>query len=516
MKNKGQVTIFIVIGIIFLLSLILIIALNTKVKDTIVPQIILENLFLRKTDTVKSFVDSCLDKVSKEVLLLNNIQGGKLNLPENIKSIGEISTSFLFFKNVASLLDKEEMEMEISLEINRKLPQCTNDFSQIEDVKIISGNVRTKTSINEEDVTFDVLWPIIIRQNQFTKEISEYQARHEITLKNMIERVNEILNDLIEHPQYLDLFFSSFLGDQMTDIKMQIDNDGFTFLNIDENSIIDNRPFSFMFATQPQKDEKENKKPILAKIPQLTAKEGERFTYTVRATDPENDQLTFLSSSPVIPVQSITGIIDFIPRANDIGIHIVHIRVIDTAFNFDEQFVTITITGENSKPKLYVQDQSIKLGEEFSYQPDVLDFDSTDFIFSIIEGPDSAEIQENSGLITWIPDEAGKYEFIIGVSDGINNVNRTFFLEVIEVVNNPPIVYVKDQPAKINQNFSYKPYIFDIDDDDLILKVQSPTEAQVEDNTIKWLPKNTGIIEFTISVFDSKNETKAKFNVEVK
>lgn len=511
--KRGQITLFIILGFVILIAVSLIYLVK---QDTLESQTISQRSFMSSTQIVKTFIDSCLDKVSKETLLKNNMQGGHLSLPDNFKSIGGIPTSLLFFKQVGSLLTKNGMENEISEYIDRKLPECVDDFSEFSYLKIKEGKIKTQTSINEKDVTIKVNWPIKIKQGGFSGKISEFQTSYKITLRNMIERVNEIISDLSRHPYYLDLFVSSFIDDQMSDVNIQVDNDGFTFLNTDENSNMGDKPFSFMFSTQVDVDQPLNREPQLEQIPPLNGKVGERLTYDVDATDPENDELIFISSSPIITIDPATGIIDFVPTREDVGTHIVQIRVIDTESNSDEEYITMTITGEDNKPELYVQNQSINLGETFSYQPIVFDFDSTEFRFFIIKGAENAQINESLGLITWFPNATGNYEFIIGVNDSENNnANATFILKVLEVVNNPPILHVEDQQTKVNEEFNYEPFIYDEDGDNLILKIELPSDAKVEDNIIKWKPKNTGTFKFIVNLSDSKNEVKAEFNVGV-
>ena len=510
--KRGQTTLFIILGLVVLIAVSFIYLVK---QDTLESQAISQSSFMRNTQIVETFINSCLDKVSKETLLKNNMQGGHINLPDNFKSIGAIPTSFLFFRQVGSLLTKNGIENEISGYIDKKLSECVNDFSEFSYLKIKKGKVKAQTSINEKDVTIKINWPIKIKQGGFSREISEFQTSYRITLKNMIERVNEIISDLNKHPYYLDLFVSSFIDDQMSDINMQVDNDGFTFLNTDENSNIGDKPFSFMFSTQVGVDQPSNKGPQLEQIPQLNGKIGERLTYGVDATDPENDELTFISSSPIITIDPATGIIDFVPTREDVGTHIAQIRVVDTESNSDEQYATITITGENNKPELYAQNQTIYLGEIFSYQPTVFDSDSTEFRFFIIKGPENAQIDENLGLITWFTNAIGNYEFIVGVNDSSNSVNAAFILEVLKIINNPPILHVEDKQVKVNEEFNYEPFIYDEDGDNLILKIESPSDAKVKNNIIKWLPKNIGTFKFIVNLSDSKNEVKAEFNVGV-
>jgi hypothetical protein len=66
-----------------------------------------------------------------------------------------------------------------------------------------------------------------------------------------------------------------------------------------------------------------NRPPILAPIGALGAMEGSYFSYSVSASDPDKDQLTYSDDSPMFEINPFTGEMGFVPQ--DEGNHIFNI-----------------------------------------------------------------------------------------------------------------------------------------------------------------------------------------------
>jgi Ca2+-binding RTX toxin-like protein len=54
----------------------------------------------------------------------------------------------------------------------------------------------------------------------------------------------------------------------------------------------------------------------------------------------------------------------------------------------------------------------------YVYDADAADIDGDTLTYGLLEAPNGAAIDSASGLVTWTPDEAGVYRFVIGVDDG--------------------------------------------------------------------------------------------------
>ena len=80
----------------------------------------------------------------------------------------------------------------------------------------------------------------------------------------------------------------------------------------------------------------------------LTAYIGQRFTYQVQASDPNNDPLTYYDNTGLFDINQTSGVISFVPVRSQMGEHTFTITVSDSTTNVSGQF-TIKILYDTPK-----------------------------------------------------------------------------------------------------------------------------------------------------------------------
>ena len=94
-----------------------------------------------------------------------------------------------------------------------------------------------------------------------------------------------------------------------------------------------------------------NYAPQLAAIPDTSAFEDQRFTFQVHATDENKaDTLRYYDTTELFDIDPISGIIDFVPGNDQVGIHLITIIVSDGQLSDSTSF-TLTIINVNDPPQ---------------------------------------------------------------------------------------------------------------------------------------------------------------------
>lgn len=148
MNKKAQLTIFIIIGVVLLMVFFISISLSDYRSDE--KQIISDEI-----RPINSFVESCLEYVSENATWTLTRHGGRI--------------SELVYDKIPEIT---EMENELSEYINDNIDFCINDFEVFEKQGFIitPGSHIVKTRINQEDITFTLIYPIKIqKQDSVTK-----------------------------------------------------------------------------------------------------------------------------------------------------------------------------------------------------------------------------------------------------------------------------------------------------------------------------------------------------------
>ena len=198
--------------------------------------------------------------------------------------------------------------------------------------------------------------------------------------------------------------------------------------------------------------------PVLQPIGSKVAVIGQPLTFTVRASDLDQDPLAFTtvglpSGATLTPGAAYgTAVFHWTPQAADAGTHDITIRVTDDGNNgagtigSDERIVRVVVRATNQAPVLApIGDQQAQEGQPFALQLAATDPDGDPLIHSVVDQntlPPGARFDAETGRLEWTPGflQAGRYEgIVLGVSDGASTVTETFAI-VVAAVNRAPLL----------------------------------------------------------------------------
>ncbi len=128
MYKRGQVTVFIIVGILLLILLgtffLLVSTLTTfKLKNAPVSPL--------PIDTVNTIFEECLSNTAEEGVAVLSMQGGYYSLPPTYRVSDLYFIPYYFYQGSAQFPSQEVLEKQLALFIQDALPQCL-DFTQLE------------------------------------------------------------------------------------------------------------------------------------------------------------------------------------------------------------------------------------------------------------------------------------------------------------------------------------------------------------------------------------------------
>ncbi len=203
-----------------------------------------------------------------------------------------------------------------------------------------------------------------------------------------------------------------------------------------------------------------NRPPVFVNfLKTVTINEGEAFTHTYEANDPDGDSVTMaLVSKPVGSNFDVnTGIFTWTPTFEQSGIYKLVLTITDGEFTVKDSTL-ITVKNVNRPPEFTVTmpDTTITGGVDtliFAYQ--ATDPDGQTIKYLLVSPPQGAKIDQNTGVFTWAPPVTGvdySVNIIAIASDGTDAVRDTTVVNVIRMVN------VETEPGipttyELKQNF---------------------------------------------------------------
>ena len=214
-NRKGQITIFILLGVVISIGVSLIFFIDNNVQ---------ENSEIAKTyelslniAPIKSYVESCIKDVGKKGLIFIGKHGGYYNLPEPSLNDDYFKLPYYFFENLDLSPSIEIIQNEFSYYINENLLLCLNDFNEFKEMGfgIQYDDLNTNTIIGEKDVSINVNFPTRIQKENDIIAIDNYNVRiDKAPIKKLNEMSKEIVNMQLQDPTSICLSCLYDLGEK--------------------------------------------------------------------------------------------------------------------------------------------------------------------------------------------------------------------------------------------------------------------------------------------------------------
>lgn len=265
MTKRGQVTIFIILGILIIITIVAVISLNKHTTKRVLEIQQEKELDLEhRYQTVTLLVESCIKQVAERAIITIGYRGGKSQLAEPFFDGQVFSANYLYYLGDGQASSIEEMESSLANIMNNQLLKCLpQDFKQ---QNIINGEMLTENlvftglTIDAEEITttvdiadrrvsFTVNWPLTLKLEDMQKRMENFAP---VTLPVRLKKTGTFVNDFVQqlelNPYMIDAFY---LLDQNLTIDMALyQEDTYVFLITEENSRINNEPFRFLFAAK--------------------------------------------------------------------------------------------------------------------------------------------------------------------------------------------------------------------------------------------------------------------------
>ncbi len=200
-SKRGQITVFIIIGLIVLLTYFLLSYYKTESieeQELIIPELI----------PVQQYVQTCTDNLAREAIEIIGINGGYIYFPRWIQNnpnsylklspIDELKNPYWWYDGRQAIPPIDFIAKQIEDYTKAGMAGCINNFSafykEYEIIELDKFNVITE--IGEEDITVKTIYPIEVR-DKFNKTLAKLQ-KFPITIPIRLKKVYKLANEIIE------------------------------------------------------------------------------------------------------------------------------------------------------------------------------------------------------------------------------------------------------------------------------------------------------------------------------
>lgn len=327
--KKGQITIFIIIGIVLMLSFAayFYISQRTSVEEVLrVPA---------QISPIHTFLEDCIKEHATNGLFLLGSQGGYIFPTVNTleTDIGTIAYGYHLGNSLLpSILT---MKLELETYVDAVLPTCDLSPFENQGFTIEIENSTTKVTIQPASVLFEVHYPLKISKGQFTGKIDDFVINKPIRLGEMHSAAAEIVNQFIQDPDNVQVTLIGDLG--FSPALYPIDQENLAVILTDETVRDNGEEFVFSFANRFL----QNLGPTMDDLPdRIELEDGLEFVMKVNATDPDGDSFEFTDDTALFDITT-DGWIRMTPEIP--GEYNVTIIVTDENDDYDIEFVTFVV-----------------------------------------------------------------------------------------------------------------------------------------------------------------------------
>ena len=259
-----------------------------------------------------------------------------------------------------------------------------------------------------------------------------------------------------------------------------------------------------------------NTPPAIVSTPITRAAQGQAYTYSVVATDPENDVVSFsLGRRPDGMTIAPDGTIRWTPQANQMGSQVVEVLATDRQGGTTTQRFTLEVGTApiNHAPTIISSPVFLAApGHGYVYQVQASDSDAGDTLtYQLLKAPDGVTINATTGKVEWTSPIIGTYQIVVGAVDSQGvGAAQGFTLTVRE--NHAPVINsTAPDTAALGTTYRYDVRATDVDGDRLSYALD---QASIERGMaidplgrLVWTPKQGDLgqtYSVTISVTDEQ------------
>ncbi len=255
-----------------------------------------------------------------------------------------------------------------------------------------------------------------------------------------------------------------------------------------------------------------NRAPVFESEPVMYSDENSQYLYEVIASDPDGQpsRLTLVNAPQGFSFDGKT--LSFDADFNSAGDYAIVLRATDGQLSTDQAF-TVSINNVNRLP-VFVSEPSTYGYEslDYRYTLDATDEDGEHLRFTLINGPQGLSLDANE--LKWRPgfEQSGYYDVIVAVSDGIDTVQQSFFLEVENTNREPEFVAVPDQQIRVKKNWLQPLVAQDADGEPVSFKlIHAPMGMVInEENALVWKPAALDAGKHTVILAATDGDLKVR------
>lgn len=200
--RKGQLGIFIVIGVISVVVGIFLLNTNSIFKDT---TSVSSSSVKVQFENSKIYFDSCSETLLEKGIQLVSIQGGYFDVETDSATYSEFKIPYLWDGEKSSILEKEEVEEQVETFIANYFDKCILGFRENGVISLTHPDVEpdVDVTIDKFSVDMEISFPLKFSFDEYDASYSKIKVDYPIDFQRKLEIANEIVELHFDSPYFI-------------------------------------------------------------------------------------------------------------------------------------------------------------------------------------------------------------------------------------------------------------------------------------------------------------------------
>ena len=203
MLKKGQISIFILLGVILIVAVGFLLFVNNSEEENEVETSIAQSF---DNSFIRTYTDSCLKNTAESGLILIGNRGGYYKLNKYTFNFFNNEIPYYFYLYADNYPNEDYIEQQISLYIKDNINSCLKNLSIMENYgyQIDFKEIAISTNINEKDISIKMIYPVELVKNNNKQIIEEFNIKiGKFELKKIIQTSQKITDLFVQDSKNL-------------------------------------------------------------------------------------------------------------------------------------------------------------------------------------------------------------------------------------------------------------------------------------------------------------------------
>ena len=259
-----------------------------------------------------------------------------------------------------------------------------------------------------------------------------------------------------------------------------------------------------------------NPPPVLQAIGDKTVDENITLTFTINATDPNGEPITYSAQGLPSGATFSNQTFSWTPSYAQTGSYSITFRASD-GNSLDYETITITVNNINRAPVLgAISDQSVNENTLLSFSVDATDPDGEAITYSVSGLPIGAVFAGQT--FTWTPsyDQAGAFAVTFTADDGQAQDSQTITITVVNVNRAPVLTAIGNKTAYTDVLLTFTIDATEPDGDAITYSTGTlPSGATFSDQDFDWTPSQSQVGSYDVTFIVSDGQLQDSETVTI-